>query len=293
MPNGAAADLQAHAEQGEVVLHGIVGIERAEGSRELQSGGPVGLGALHKAEFAGHAVHMEVEGYHQIGWQELLPQAEIHTLGITAYHPTQIHVQALASGVPRWGGDVLARALWGPIGGEHLLMKMPQSCLYASLTPALQHPRPYKSGLQRRMLRVVPMQEVDQIQEIGVVEGAVYKALQLLQIAGAVLPDEVVGRPIHPLHQFLGLRNNRFPLSPRKNGRKKARNFNVLRLAVAMRHDNRVFGNEITTVVGQQKSLKLLLDVGRDRHGRRQNWGLFSEEVCLIRKAGIKKATHG
>ena len=78
----------------EVVLHGIVRIEAPKRRGDLLGGAPARVVSLGEAEVLGDAMHVRVDGHHELGRRER-PEAEVHAVG-GARHPAAVEKKPLA-----------------------------------------------------------------------------------------------------------------------------------------------------------------------------------------------------
>src|SRR5438067_9061901 len=86
-----------HAEMAEreVVLHGIVGVERAQRRRDIARHRPAGARIAREPQAAADADHVRVERHDELCRRHAPPDAEIQR--VPAHHPTQEQIQPLAS----------------------------------------------------------------------------------------------------------------------------------------------------------------------------------------------------
>ena len=92
---------QAHAVEGEVVLHRVVGVELAEAARHVERHRPARRAVAGEADPAGDREGVGVDREHELRGVRPPPDAEVHA--VAARHPAQVEVEALA-GAPRLRG---------------------------------------------------------------------------------------------------------------------------------------------------------------------------------------------
>ena len=88
-----------------------------------------------------------------------------------------------------------------------------------------------------------------EIQQIGGVEGAVFKGHQFFQILRLVLHAKLMRRIVHQLQQFLAFIDDGGAVAPRKNAGKKGRNLYILSLGKQVRNADRIIFYEQRLVV--------------------------------------------
>lgn len=108
--------LDPQPKQRKVILHRIVRIEQAERGGKFRRSLPISSGSFDEAQHTCDAVDMDVAGTNELGRTDGVPNAKIDPVAVFADHPAQEHVQALARGLARGRGYVLARA-YGEIFG--------------------------------------------------------------------------------------------------------------------------------------------------------------------------------
>jgi hypothetical protein len=93
------------------------------------------------------------------------------------------------------------------------------------------------------MTIVVP-EKGDEIEQIGGIKGPVFKLEQFPGIGLLMLQDKLIRRLIHELHQLLGFPDNGRAVAPRKNGREKTGDLDVLLPGIPMGYAYRVVDNK-------------------------------------------------
>ena len=71
-----------------------------------------------------------------------------------------------------------------------------------------------KEGFQAGMLLVVELQKFYEVQQIGIVKGAVYKTQKAFSILGLMVYNKIVWSPIHKLHEVVQIVDDGGSLSP-------------------------------------------------------------------------------
>ena len=119
------------------------------------------------------------QGQTRLARRDVLPQSEIYTLLVVAYHPAQEHIQALAGRFPFGSRHVLAGA--GRIVGqaEEPPMKVNQPGSYGL---AVGRHAKGESLFQRIVLLVKVAEEGQEVQRVGGVEGAMLEVEKGLEI---------------------------------------------------------------------------------------------------------------
>src|SRR5882762_3330078 len=92
---GSAGPADAQVAEGEVVAYGVQGIQQPEAARHVFRGLPGQVLAPGEADETADAVHVRVEGNHQLRHRHPGPEPEIHAVG-PPHHPAQEQVEALA-----------------------------------------------------------------------------------------------------------------------------------------------------------------------------------------------------
>ena len=141
---------------------------------------------------------------------------------------------------------MFARAGRGVRQGENQLEEILQPLL---LVHGFSLRTAQKSHLQALVLLIKPPEEVHQVQQISVIESAVLKPEQLLQVILLVLQNELVRRVVHALQQLPALVNDGLALSPGQNGGKKTGNLHILPAREQVRNRHRVIWNKVWGVV--------------------------------------------
>lgn len=93
------------------------------------------------------------------------------------------------------------------------------------------------------------LQEMNKIQEVGIVEGAVLKPQQIFQIMISVMKNEVMWSVIHSLQKLFRLLDNDCAIAPGKNGSEQPADLYVLFLCKKMRNTNGIVFYESGSIV--------------------------------------------
>src|SRR5579871_86130 len=128
---------------------------------------------------------MEIQRADKLRRPDPSPEAEIDALAVLSHHPPQEHIDPLAAGMLLRGGDMLARARWGVIQTEKIMIKRrqrPFGIPFFWRRPAV-FPGSEKGIFERVVMTIVMPEEGDKIQQIGRVERAMPEMQQLFQIA--------------------------------------------------------------------------------------------------------------
>ncbi len=75
-----------------------------------------------------------------------------------------------------------------------------------------------------------------------------------------MLPDELVGRAVHPFHQAAAAVDDGGAVAPGQHSGEKPGNLNILFLRESVRDDDRIFGNEAGLIVLQDLPIEELAD---------------------------------
>ena len=100
-----------------------------------------------------------------------------------------------------------------------------------------------------------------EIAQVPAVERAVDIGREQRQFALRSIADEIRRGVVHEAHHAVAAADNRLAIAPGDRGGKEARDLAVGALGVAIRHRNRVVGNEFGTVVFVVQGLQQLPQV--------------------------------
>src|SRR5689334_23112630 len=92
-------------------------------------------------------------------------------------------------------------------------------------------------------------QERYKIQKVRIVECPMLETEQPAKVRFGMLCDKLVRREVHQLHELPAFLNDGPPVTPRKDGREKAGDLDVLPAGERMRDADRVIGDERGPVV--------------------------------------------
>ena len=99
------------------------------------------------------------------------------------------------------------------------------------------------------MLRVEPPEKLNKIKQIRIIKRAMYETHKPLQIALLMMEHEVMRALIHPLHEAVGIADDRHPLPPGQRRRKESGDLYILFFCEAMRDSDRIILYECRPVV--------------------------------------------
>ncbi len=88
------------------------------------------------------------------------------------------------------------------------------------------------------VLPIVIVQKMHEVQQVGIVEGAVFKTQQSLKIIIGMVQHKVVRCIVHTPQQLRAFVNDNGAIAPGKNSSKKSGNLYVLQLAKLVRYYN-------------------------------------------------------
>ena len=230
----------AEAKEGIIIYGGVGGVELPELRGEVQGIVPVGFYIFQQPQPFGYAGHMHIERAYELVRLNLFPYAEIHSLGVFAHHPPQVHIDALAGRVTLGRGYVL-RGARGMLYRKKVVMKMYERLLHCCLFIL---PAWHKCIFQRIALPVVVLQEGDKIKQVGGIKGAVCEADKLFQIGVVVVEDKIMRVVIHPLHEFAAVVDDGGTVAPGKHGGKEPCYLYILLLSEGMGYGYGVFFNK-------------------------------------------------
>lgn len=154
----------------------------------------------------------------------LLPYAEVNTLLVFTYHPSQIHVDAFAGTLSLWCRYMFTGTL-RMVYRKEVVVKMYQ-CLFCRFV--LIGFAGYKGILQRCVLAVVPLQKMNEVQHIGSIKGTVYKAEERFQVGVLMVQDKVIRCVAHQLHQPIATVNDTGTVAPSQHSCKQSAYFYIL-----------------------------------------------------------------
>lgn len=82
---------------------------------------------------------------------------------------------------------------------------------------------------------VVMVQQLNKVEQVGIIEGPVYESGESSQVGRAVMQDEVMRGIIHPFQQFNGFPDDGGSVSPGEDGSKQSGDLNILSFGISVR----------------------------------------------------------
>src|SRR5215217_6167337 len=86
----------------------------------------------------------------------------------------------------------------------------------------------YKSIFKRFILCIVPLQELEKVEQVCSIECTMYKGQEFLQVRILMLHDELVRCLIHPIEQAHTVIDDRSAVTPGQHRGKKPGDLNIL-----------------------------------------------------------------
>lgn len=93
------------------------------------------------------------------------------------------------------------------------------------------------------------MQEMNEVEKIGIIKGAVLKTKQVLQIIIAVMQNKIVGRIRHTLQKLFAFPDYDRSVAPCKYGGKKAGDFYILLFSEKVGNANGIILNKRRLII--------------------------------------------
>jgi hypothetical protein len=119
------------------------------------------------------------------------------------------------------------------------------------------------------MVPVYILQHAYKIMAITSQECPVIEIQKPLKISLWHTANKVIGGLTHPVHQFPGMLNNGWSLTPRDGSRQKSSDLNIEKMVILMGNGNRIFFNKGRAVILPGFLLQKFLQLSycqRDRH---------------------------